>query len=217
MSGLTCRYSGVARYWAKASAQSASDSGGSVPTIGCHSVIDSPEWVSRVTPPTTTSANTSAQQTKAKRRRRADAPAMLRRAPRSQRGVRDSINSMAGFCHSQAAHQVDQCGARWHSGSTRHDGHRPDSALAIARLAGTQALDRHRNQDRSAVLEGQRQREPFAGPQRLLEVKQHQMIAVGPEFQPAARHHLDRRHGAHPHHTVFDCHLMQRDAGCERG
>ena len=30
--------------------------------MGCHSVIDSPECVSRVTPPTTTIANTSAQQ-----------------------------------------------------------------------------------------------------------------------------------------------------------
>ena len=40
-----------------------SESGGSVPTIGCHSVIDRPECVSRVTPPTTTIAKTSAQQT----------------------------------------------------------------------------------------------------------------------------------------------------------
>src|SRR5687768_3598914 len=34
-----------------------------VPTMGCHSTMDSPEWVSRVTPPTTTMANTRAQQT----------------------------------------------------------------------------------------------------------------------------------------------------------
>ena len=59
---LTCAYSGVAWYFANASFQSAADSGGKVPTIGCHSVIDKPEWVSRVTPPTTTIANTSAQQ-----------------------------------------------------------------------------------------------------------------------------------------------------------
>ena len=38
----------------------ASVSGGTVPTSGCHSTIDSPEWVSRVTPPTTTMANTIA-------------------------------------------------------------------------------------------------------------------------------------------------------------
>ena len=37
--------------------------GGNAPTIGCHSVIDRPECVRRVTPPTTTIANTSAQQT----------------------------------------------------------------------------------------------------------------------------------------------------------
>ena len=36
--------------------------GGSVPTIGCHSTIDRPECVRRVTPPTTTIGNTRAQQ-----------------------------------------------------------------------------------------------------------------------------------------------------------
>src|SRR5215216_7120961 len=61
---LTSVYSGVARYFAKAACQSASDSGGTVPTIGCHSVIDRPEWVRRVTPPTTIIANTSAQHAK---------------------------------------------------------------------------------------------------------------------------------------------------------
>ncbi len=59
---LTCRYSGVARYLSNATRQSCSVSGGSVPTIGCHSVIDSPEWVRRVTPPTTIIAKTSRQQ-----------------------------------------------------------------------------------------------------------------------------------------------------------
>ena len=58
---FTCWYSGVAWYLANAACQSASESGGSVPTIGCHSVIESPECVSRVTPPTTTIANTIAQ------------------------------------------------------------------------------------------------------------------------------------------------------------
>src|SRR5690349_16619368 len=58
---LTSWYPGVAWYWANAACQSAAESGGSVPTIGCHSVIDRPEWVSRVTPPTTIIANTSAQ------------------------------------------------------------------------------------------------------------------------------------------------------------
>jgi hypothetical protein len=32
--------------------------------MGCHSVIERPECVSRVTPPTTINANTSAQQTR---------------------------------------------------------------------------------------------------------------------------------------------------------
>ena len=39
----------------------ATPSGGSVPTIGCHSTIDRPECVRRVMPPTTTITNTSAQ------------------------------------------------------------------------------------------------------------------------------------------------------------
>ena len=63
MPRLTSRYSGVARYLVNASFHADSDSGGTVPTIGCHSVIDNPECVRRVTPPTTTIANTSAQQT----------------------------------------------------------------------------------------------------------------------------------------------------------
>src|SRR6267378_1133201 len=61
--GLTNRYSGVCLYFPKASSHAASLSGGRVPTIGCHSTMDRPECVRRVTPPTTTIANTSAQQT----------------------------------------------------------------------------------------------------------------------------------------------------------
>src|SRR5689334_8565303 len=61
---LTCLNSGVCRYFANAACQSASLIGGSVPTIGCHSTIDKPECVRRVTPPTTIIANTSAQQTR---------------------------------------------------------------------------------------------------------------------------------------------------------
>src|SRR4030095_5874465 len=64
MPRLTCRYSGVAWYFSNAACHCVSSRGGSVPTIGCHSVIDRPECVRRVTPPTTTIANTSAQQTK---------------------------------------------------------------------------------------------------------------------------------------------------------
>ena len=52
---------GVSRYLANSASQSDCCSGGSAPTIGCHSVIDSPECVSRVTPPTTIIANTSTQ------------------------------------------------------------------------------------------------------------------------------------------------------------
>jgi hypothetical protein len=43
-------------------AQAASDNGGMAPVTGCHSVIESPERVSRVTPPITTIAKIIAQQ-----------------------------------------------------------------------------------------------------------------------------------------------------------
>jgi hypothetical protein len=71
---FTCRYSGVSRYLSKSSCQSAGESGGIAPTSGCHSTIDRPEWVSRVTPPTTTMAKTIAAQRKshAATRRRAE-------------------------------------------------------------------------------------------------------------------------------------------------
>jgi hypothetical protein len=49
----------MALYLLKASIQSASFIGGIAPMIGFHSVIDRPEPVRRVTPPTTTMANTS--------------------------------------------------------------------------------------------------------------------------------------------------------------
>jgi hypothetical protein len=57
---LTTVYSGIALYFPKAACQSASLNGGMAPRIGCHSVIESPESVSRVAPPTTTIAKTSA-------------------------------------------------------------------------------------------------------------------------------------------------------------
>jgi hypothetical protein len=54
----------VSSYFANASCHCDSVIGGSVPMIGCHSVIDSPECVNRVMPPTTTITNTKAQQPK---------------------------------------------------------------------------------------------------------------------------------------------------------
>src|SRR5262245_17407265 len=62
ISWLTSLYSGVARYFSNKACQSLSDSGGTVLTSGCHSAIESLEWVSRVMPPTTTIAPTSTAQ-----------------------------------------------------------------------------------------------------------------------------------------------------------
>src|SRR6516162_8378822 len=58
----TARYSGISLYLANTAAQSAAESGGTTPTTGFHSVIDSPDRVSRVMPPTTTIRKISAQQ-----------------------------------------------------------------------------------------------------------------------------------------------------------
>ena len=62
MPALTWAYCGIALYFSKASFQSAADIGGRAPMIGFHSVIDRPDPVSRVTPPTTTMQNTRAAQ-----------------------------------------------------------------------------------------------------------------------------------------------------------
>src|SRR2546423_7698929 len=62
MSWLRRRNSGVVRYFAKVSSHCAAWRGGIAPTRGCHSTIERPECVRRVTPPTTTIAKTRAQQ-----------------------------------------------------------------------------------------------------------------------------------------------------------
>ena len=56
MPRLICEYSGICLYLAKASEQSTSESGGTMPATGFHSVIDRPESVKRVAPPTSTIA-----------------------------------------------------------------------------------------------------------------------------------------------------------------
>ena len=60
MPRLTYLYWGIWRYFSNASCQAASDSGGTAPMIGCHSVMERPEPVSRVAPPRLTIRKTSA-------------------------------------------------------------------------------------------------------------------------------------------------------------
>src|SRR2546423_11790161 len=60
----TAWYSGICWYFANSAAQSAADSGGTMPIIGFHSVIDRPDRVSRVIPPTTTIRKINPQQKK---------------------------------------------------------------------------------------------------------------------------------------------------------
>jgi hypothetical protein len=68
MPRLTRRYCGVAWYFANSAFQAASLSGGMVPLTGCHSVIDRPDSVSRVAPPTSTMAKISAATAMSQRR-----------------------------------------------------------------------------------------------------------------------------------------------------
>src|SRR5260370_16683621 len=58
------RYSGICCYLANSAAQSAAENGGTMPMTGFHSVIDRPERVSRVIPPTTTIREIKPQQRK---------------------------------------------------------------------------------------------------------------------------------------------------------
>ena len=74
MPALRSWYCGLARYFSNSSAQAASESGGSAPVTGRHSVIERPEPVSRVAPPTTTMTKTSAATIQSQRRM----PAWLR-------------------------------------------------------------------------------------------------------------------------------------------
>src|SRR5712691_878946 len=60
----TTRYSGICLYFANSTAQSAAESGGTMPMTGFHSVMERPERVSRVMPPTTTIRAIIAQQRK---------------------------------------------------------------------------------------------------------------------------------------------------------
>src|SRR6266853_2278410 len=60
----TARDSGICLYFANSATQSVEENGGTMPTIGCHSIIERPERVSRVTPPTTTIRRSSPQQRK---------------------------------------------------------------------------------------------------------------------------------------------------------
>ena len=59
MPSLICAYSGICLYLANSSSHSVWESGGMTPWTGFHSVIDRPESVSRVAPPTMTSANST--------------------------------------------------------------------------------------------------------------------------------------------------------------
>ena len=87
-------YSGIAWYFSNSDCHAASDIGGRAPVTGFHSVIDRPESVSRVSPPTSTIAATIAAMTSSHaaimrrdRRRRASAAPGAGAAGRAAPGV----------------------------------------------------------------------------------------------------------------------------------
>src|SRR3546814_6218591 len=59
MPRLISLYSGICLYFSNSASHAASLSGGSTPVTGSHSVIDRPDSVRRVMPPTATTAITS--------------------------------------------------------------------------------------------------------------------------------------------------------------
>src|SRR5216683_1183474 len=63
MPALTSLYCGICRYFSNSASQAACDSGGTMPVTGCHSVIDTPDSVNRVMPPSTTMTKIIAQHT----------------------------------------------------------------------------------------------------------------------------------------------------------
>jgi hypothetical protein len=68
MPRLIAWYCGIAWYFSNSTCQASRVSGGSVPVTGFHSTIDRPDSVSRVAPPTTMVANTSAATASSHRR-----------------------------------------------------------------------------------------------------------------------------------------------------
>ena len=93
MPGCSSAYCGIVLYSANSRCHSASESGGKAPDSGAHSMIDRPEPVTRVAPPSTTmpqiiAATTNSQAATRCRRRRMAAASTL--------GKLRSSNGMAG-------------------------------------------------------------------------------------------------------------------------
>ena len=63
MSGFSILNWGICWYFANSASQAAADDGGSAPVTGFHSVIDSPDPVSRVAPPSAIIATTMTNRT----------------------------------------------------------------------------------------------------------------------------------------------------------
>ena len=106
MPALRSWYCGLARYFPNSSAQLCAESGGSAPVIGFHSVIERPEPVNRVAPPTTTMTKTSAATDQSQSRMPRwppDAPATTGSADRDRAIVNGEIpRSRAATLHKTA-------------------------------------------------------------------------------------------------------------------
>src|SRR5690242_7826764 len=187
---FTSRNSGVSRYFANASFQSEADSGGTAPTIGCHSVIDRPECVSRVMPPTTTIANTSAQHARSQ-------PTIIRRASTCARGTTTSPGTASVAIEFVAIEglftlcSLTQC----------------EQALMPLRLRAHRAcLDVGADVDLARFLEGERERHLVAGRKRVRQTDQHHVIRTRGERDACVGRDVERWQCAHPHHVAIHRH-----------
>src|SRR3546814_2515720 len=103
MPRLISLYSGICLYFSNSASHAASLSGGSTPVTGSHSVIDRPDSVRRVMPPTATTAITSSatahnQRDSAAGRDLANTARVMRSEEHTSELQSLMRNSYAGFC-----------------------------------------------------------------------------------------------------------------------
>src|ERR1051326_756020 len=139
MPALRCRYCGVKRYLSNSLCHCAAESGGKGPVTGCHSTIEKPDSVSRVAPPTSTTATMSAAIARSQRRiartcRAALASVMAsplemdaadhieRPATRQSPRCRGHKGRCDADAHAQAGRHARALGARYRLGASRHGG-----------------------------------------------------------------------------------------------
>src|SRR6516164_8994933 len=149
MPALRCVYCGIAWYFSNSACQPASESGGMTPVTGRHSTIERPDSVSRVAPPTSTSAMTSAATAQSQSRiarwwlSLADA---MRAGPYRGR-PHPAIATVYAYSHPQADRNRRPPGAGGGLGVAGDGLRADDSCLESIRLSLTGLAHRHSRAD----------------------------------------------------------------------